>query len=799
MKSRLGLATAIAACMLLMLAVLLPAEAASARDEPPVDKLQDLVEQYAPVLYFHPDELFRPQTVDVLLNTAQLRQSRKTLPDMTVLASISQHDLPAFQNTSYYLDIWLGDNGASDARNYSALRDYYLTTLSPLIGGPPMVAYARLTTDEGSGRITIQYWFFYFYNDWFNKHEGDWEMIQVMLDRAGRPEWAVYSQHEGGTRRRWQDVPREDGTHPVVYVALGSHANYFRGDELFPHGRTVGNSQVEVVDRTGRNGRIELPVIVLLEDRSRADGGPAPSDLAWLDFAGHWGENTAVGGFSGPLGPAFKGEQWDRPYAWGTRQPLDLETWYGNRLRVAVSSAAAEVTLVSNLRTDNATVETLPGLVLLHADPLPNEVFTANIQTPPGERFDLIAMVPSPETKQIARYLFRSLTTADTGRAYLAMRAGDAPVLFVEGSSPRWPNALETADALWDAPDLVWMAQTASAGELLLGLLLSFLAGVVPAYLCLTLLYCADLYEKEPLRLILAAFFWGAWPAFLIGLAVVVIFRLPIELWGRDAVEAVRVGLLAPVIEELAKGAVVLFIVHRYRSEIDSVHDGIIYGAAVGLGFAMTANMLSFMGAFLVHGFVELQQKILVEGLLHGFNHAFYTAFFGAGLAYATFTRSRTQRWAVPLGALLLAMTANGLHGLIQRSSLGINPLAIGLTWLGIIAIVSIMAWSLGRQHRCIRRELVGEAPEDVRRTLLHPLARAWAEGRALLTGGWRCWRRTRQIFQLSAELAFRKAQSSAQPDKPKLVTEVNDLRAQLQELLGGSAEVKYAMQPPEK
>ncbi len=789
MRGNPALVTAIAACAIITLAVLLPARPASARNEPPGNDLQDLVEQYAPVLYFHPDELFRPQTVDVLLNTAQLRQSRKTLPDMTVLTSISQHDLPTFQDTSYYLDVWMGNSGASDARNYSALRDFYLTTLSPLIGGPPMATYARLATDEGSGRFTIQYWFFYFYNDWFNKHEGDWEMIQVMLDRAGRPEWAVYSQHEDGTRRPWQDVPREDGTHPVVYVALGSHANYFRGDDLFPHGRTVGNSQAQVVDRTGRHGRIKLPLVLLPEDRPRADGKPAGGDdLAWLDFGGHWGENTAVGGFSGPLGPAFKGEQWDRPYAWGMRQPLDLETWYGNRLRVAVSGAAAEVTLASNLRTDNAAVEALPGLVLLHADPLPDEVFTANIQAPAGQRFDLVAMVPSPETKQIARYLFRSLTTADAGRAYLAIRVGDTPVLFVEGSSPRWPNALETADALWDAPDLVWMAQTASAGELLLGLLLSFLAGVVPAYLCLTLLYCADLYEKEPLRLILAAFFWGAWPAFLIGLAVVVIFRLPIELWGRDAVEAVRVGLLAPVIEELSKGAVVLFIVHRYRSEIDSVHDGIVYGAAVGLGFAMTANMLSFMGAFLVHGFVELQQKILVEGLLHGLNHAFYTAFFGAGLAYATFARSRTRHWTVPLAALLLAMAANGLHGLIQRSSIGISPFAIGLTWLGIIAIVAIMSWSLRRQYRCIRRELVGEAPDDVRRTLLHPVARAWAEARALITGGWRGWRHTRQIFQLSAELAFRKAQSSAHPDKPKLVTEVNVLRDQLQGLLVGQS-----------
>ena len=115
--------------------------------------------------------------------------------------------------------MWLGDTGSSDARNYTALRDYYLAALSPLVGGPPVVTYAHVVADKNRDHITIQYWFFYFYNDWFNKHEGDWEMIQVMLDRTGQPEWAVYSQHQGGTRRRWRDVAVEDGTHPVVYVA----------------------------------------------------------------------------------------------------------------------------------------------------------------------------------------------------------------------------------------------------------------------------------------------------------------------------------------------------------------------------------------------------------------------------------------------------------------------------------------------------------------------------------------------------------------------------------------------------
>lgn len=781
LKFRLG--ASFVACLFITVGFLLPASTALA-DSPTTGDIQALIGEYAPVLYFHSNEIFRPQPVEVLLNTARMRQTRGTFPDTNVLSSISLRALPTFQDVSYYLDVWLGDTGSSNSRNYSALRDFYQSSLSPWAGGPPVAAYARLATEEDPDHITIQYWFFYFYNDWFNKHEGDWEMIQVMLDRTGKPEWVVYSQHQGGTRRLWRDVPVENGTHPIVYVALGSHANYFWGDEQFPHGQVVGNSQVEVLDRTGKQGRILPKLILLPEHRPASTGEDLATDLAWMNFAGHWGETTTVPDFSGPLGPCFKGDQWDRPYAWGMSQPLDLEIWYKNRLRVGVTGAASAVKLISSRGTNTAALETLPGLALLHDDPLPDEVFTANIQVPPNQRFDLEAVVPSPENGIVSHYQFQSVNAAAAGRASLAMRVGEVPVLFVEGSSPKWPNTLETQDALWDAPDFVWMAQSVSAWELLRGLAISFLIAVVPAYILLALLYYADRYEKEPLRLVLTAFFWGAWPAFLIGLVVVVVFRLPIELWGRDAVEAVRLGMLAPVIEEVSKGAVLLFIVYRFRREIDTVQDGIIYGAAVGLGFAMTANMLSYMGGFLMYGFVELQRKIFVEGFLYGLNHAFYTALFGAGLAYATYARSRTQRWAIPLAALLLAIAANGIHGVILHNTMGISLLTIGLTWLGALVIFAIMFWSLRQQHQYIERELVGEVPDSLRFTLLRPGARAWAETQALKKRGWRGWRQTRDTFQLCAELAFRKAQSAAHPDQPELADEVGNLRAQLKGLM---------------
>src|SRR4051794_34335182 len=89
--------------------------------------------------------------------------------------------------------------------------------------------------EEPAGVRWLQYWFFYFFNDYnligaflhAGLHEGDWEMIQVRL-RGEDPDLAVYCQHAHSTSRDWRQVDRLPGTErPIVYVARGSHASYF--------------------------------------------------------------------------------------------------------------------------------------------------------------------------------------------------------------------------------------------------------------------------------------------------------------------------------------------------------------------------------------------------------------------------------------------------------------------------------------------------------------------------------------------------------------------------------------------
>src|SRR5262249_60589168 len=58
-------------------------------------------------------------------------------------------------------------------------------------------------------------------------HEGDWESVMAALSEDEQPQLVGYSQHCSGQTRAWDRMTPLDDTHPLVHVALGSHANYF--------------------------------------------------------------------------------------------------------------------------------------------------------------------------------------------------------------------------------------------------------------------------------------------------------------------------------------------------------------------------------------------------------------------------------------------------------------------------------------------------------------------------------------------------------------------------------------------
>ena len=198
-------------------------------------------------------------------------------------------------------------------------------------GHEPTV-YAHVATETAyPGRLALQYWLFYVYNDWNNLHEGDWEMIQLEFDAANagdalekEPASVGYSQHEGAEKASWGDdkLHLVDGTHPVVYPAAGSHANFY-GDGLF-----LGSSAEQGVGCDNTNGPHDSlrPAIETIP----SDPAEARTAFPWIDFQGRWGELQPAF-FNGPTGPNLK-TQWSEPITWS-------QGWRDQSFTVPVGSA----------------------------------------------------------------------------------------------------------------------------------------------------------------------------------------------------------------------------------------------------------------------------------------------------------------------------------------------------------------------------------------------------------------------------------------------------------------------------
>src|SRR5207237_381887 len=84
--------------------------------------------------------------------------------------------------------------------------------------------------------------------------------------------------------------------------------------------------------------------------------------------------------------------------------------------------------------------------------------------------------------------------------------------------------------------------------------------------------------------------------------------------------------------EESAKGIFLIGLLFIFWREFDDPLDGIVYGSMVGFGFAMTENLLYFLGAYAEGGISAQIINILLRSGLFGLNHAFFTACTGLAL-----------------------------------------------------------------------------------------------------------------------------------------------------------------------
>jgi len=310
---------------------------------PPARGDQALAERYRPLLILYPEissqtrrkrpnwrelreaplyEDYHPRDVRLVLDHARIfgraapHDGQQLLDELESDPRIRRIDILAgigpreeFWAQYYRIVSRIEEHGGDDTYPYAAYvhvayGDDVASESSPIEG-----------VSDYRGLIAIDYWFIYLYNDWRSVHEGDWEHIVVVVKQAADPQGQLeaiacaYSVHDTGYRLPWRDIEKVDdqgeradqGTHPVVYVANGSHANYFRGPCHYPTRGEMFGVRIEAGEFpftgefTDYTTSFEEGIRVFPE----AKVVPVPvgdrwaDEWRWLNFSGRWGSRGA--------------------------------------------------------------------------------------------------------------------------------------------------------------------------------------------------------------------------------------------------------------------------------------------------------------------------------------------------------------------------------------------------------------------------------------------------------------------------------------------------------------------------
>ncbi len=319
-------------------------------------------------------------------------------------------------------------------------------------------------------------------------------------------------------------------------------------------------------------------------------------------------------------------------------------------------------------------------------------------------------------------------------------------------------------------------------------LVLSLTVASLPGLIYLALLRWMGLDRRQARNLLIAALAWGAAGGVGLGLLWTTLLELPIEprvqpderLW-------IQTAFLAPIAEELAK-AVYFVLLLRWR-RVGTALLGLMYGLAVGLGFALTENFAYFLHSYVEGGQSAWVGTVLARTFFSVSVHVTATGLWGGCVGFSRSTRRRWARKLFPYLGLVLALAVHvswNLSLTLFEVSGDALPLAIGGVSVVIAVVVTLTAsyFATRDERRMIFEELTQEAergtlPLNHVAPLASPIARlrsAWVSDRV----------DSRHYQDKALMLALRSRQYAATSanDRADLEGHIERLRSEVKEIL---------------
>jgi len=295
--------------------------------------------------------------------------------------------------------------------------------------------------------------------------------------------------------------------------------------------------------------------------------------------------------------------------------------------------------------------------------------------------------------------------------------------------------------------------------ELVIGMVCATLP--VPVYIMLLL--WIDRYESEPLWMLATTFIWGA----VVAVFVAFILNTMNDAIVTAATNNAQIGnnfgavISAPIVEESAKAFILLILFLFRRDEFDGIIDGIVYAGMVGLGFAMTENIL-YYGRAVGGGASALTFTWILRGMAAPFSHPLFTSMTGIGLGWARQSDNGFVKVVVPVLGFMLAILLHGTWNgtATYGGAAGFFAAYFLLMAPAFIITLMVIFFSLRREGRIVRQFLYPDYqrgffdPTDYEK-LSSVRGRMGTSWKAMRSKGYAGWRARMRYNQICSELAF--------------------------------------------